>query len=229
VPGNPRYQRLVRAQKNREESVDLQKQNQQLITQLGQEEQRKYMFVSRICQVIKENYKKYDQSSQIFLDQLAEKLDALLIRYLKMLQSLMLYDAYLRPENEKAINDAIVRTKKEMESETQRVREIKERRLSILLKRQEKFAKAKENQKVIKAQLETIEDVLKLLREQSLTMKDTTEMTSQLDSLVSEVEETEKTVVEIETMMGSLRESLGTEELGSEDVSSTGTRRRIPT
>ncbi|MEL6611348.1 MAG: hypothetical protein AAFQ53_04575, partial [Bacteroidota bacterium] len=60
------------------------------------------------------------------------------------------------------------------------------------------FKKAHENLAIIEAQLETIEDVTKYIYEQSLTMRNPEELSFQLDTLVSEVEETQASVEEIE-------------------------------
>ena len=101
----------------------------------------------------------------------------------------------------------------EIASDPPKVAAIKKKRYGILEKRLDKYKRAKENLLVIEAQLETIEDVTKYVYEQSLTMRNPDEVTFQLDTLVSEVEETQATVEELEGVF-----SGGYDQLGSEDV-----------
>ena len=55
---------------------------------------------------------------------------------------------------------------------------------------------------MIEAQVATIEDVVKYIHEQSLTLNNPEEITYQLDLLLSEVEETEASVSQIESVFG---------------------------
>jgi hypothetical protein len=57
-----------------------------------------------------------------------------------------------------------------------------------------------ENQKVVEAQCAAIEDVLELIRDQSVTMRDPQQVSDQLDNLVHDVEQTEETVREVEAV-----------------------------
>ncbi|MEM8560348.1 MAG: hypothetical protein AAGG50_21205, partial [Bacteroidota bacterium] len=106
-----------------------------------------------------------------------------------------------------------------------------------LEKRLGKFKKAHENLAIIEAQLETIEDVTKYIYEQSLTMRNPEELSFQLDTLVSEVEETQASVEEIEDIFagpsGELLDELDEPLLDLENLESlpdetttTGTRDR---
>jgi len=64
----------------------------------------------------------------------------------------------------------------------------------------EKYAKVGENQKVVEAQCAAIEDVLELIRDQSVTMRDPQQVSDQLENLVRDVEQTEETVREVEAV-----------------------------
>jgi hypothetical protein len=57
-----------------------------------------------------------------------------------------------------------------------------------------------DNQKVVEAQCGAIEDVLELIRDQSVTMRDPQQVSDQLDNLVHDVEQTEETVREVEAV-----------------------------
>ena len=64
----------------------------------------------------------------------------------------------------------------------------------------EKYEKIRENRQVIDAQCAAIEDVLQLIRDQSVTMRDPQQISDQLDNLVQDVEQTEETVREVEAI-----------------------------
>ena len=53
---------------------------------------------------------------------------------------------------------------------------------------------------MIDAQCAAIEDVLQLIRDQSVTMRDPQQVSDQLEGLVHDVEQTEQTVREVESI-----------------------------
>ena len=97
----------------------------------------------------------------------------------------------------------IEEVRSELDEQSPRVKAIKKRRLRILEQRLDRFKKSKENLEIIEEQLATIEDVIKYIHEQSLTLRDPEAITFQLDTLLNEVEETEASVEEIEEVFRS--------------------------
>jgi len=53
---------------------------------------------------------------------------------------------------------------------------------------------------VVQAQCSAIEDVLQLINDQSVTMRDPQQVSDQLDNLVRDVEQTEETVRQVEAV-----------------------------
>ncbi|MCI0351429.1 MAG: hypothetical protein L0Z53_18555, partial [Acidobacteriales bacterium] len=78
--------------------------------------------------------------------------------------------------------------------------EINRRRIEVLQKRLERYDKVLENSKVLAAQIQALEDVLDLIRDQSFTMKDPQQISDQLDTLVTDVEQTEESIREMEAI-----------------------------
>ena len=99
------------------------------------------------------------------------------------------------------------------------MQEINKKRIEILTKRLEKFDKISENRKVVDAQCSAIEDVLMLVRDQSVTMRDPQQVSDRLDSLVHDVEQTEETVQQVEAIFSGMSPDL--DGLMSLDDSST--------
>lgn len=81
------------------------------------------------------------------------------------------------------------------------VAEIMERRLAILGRRLERFERAEESREVIRQQLASIEDLLRLLHDQSITLQSPDRLTRQLDVLAIEAEEAENTIRELDRIL----------------------------
>src|SRR5262249_12732714 len=131
-----------------------------------------------------------------------DKLDGLLDGYIRLLNAAHTQREYVQLSNPVEIQREIERIERTLDKETPKVREINCKRIEILRKRVEKFQSIKENRQVIDAQCSAIEDVLELIRDQSVSMRDPEEVSNQLDTLVQDVEHTEQTVREVEAIFG---------------------------
>ena len=209
VPRNDRYRRAVRARKIGERRKE--PRDRDVFRTLAKDDQKRYVRFRNMEKAIKDNYAKLPYSSQGLLDAHLKKLDGLLDAHLNLLQLKERYVQFARRTGERDIVDAISGLRHEMQGDPPRVRAIKERRLVILEKRLDRFKKAGENLAIIEAQLETIEDVTRYVYEQSLTMQNPEEVSFQLDTLMSEVEETQHS-------MEALEDSLGTSGLTELDL-----------
>ena len=211
VPRNDRYRRAVRARKIGERRKE--PRDRDVFRTLAKDDQKRYVRFRNMEKAIKDNYAKLPYSSQGLLDAHLKKLDGLLDAHLNLLQLKERYVQFARRTGERDIVDAIAGLRHEMQGDPPRVRAIKERRLVILEKRLDRFKKAGENLAIIDAQLETIEDVTRYVYEQSLTMQNPEEVSFQLDTLMSEVEETQHSM---EVLEDSLDPASGLTELDLE-------------
>jgi len=107
---------------------------------------------------------------------------------------------YLQLTNPAEIQRELDKLKKGLASDAPKVQDINRKRIEILTKRLEKFQKIREIRQVIDAQCAATEDVLQLIRDQSVTMRDPQQISDQLDNLVQDVEQTEQTVKEVEAI-----------------------------
>jgi hypothetical protein len=89
----------------------------------------------------------------------------------------------------------------EIERGPQRIQPIKAKTKAVLEKRLVRYKKALENKQLIDAQTETVLEVLQLLRDQSYSIRDPREITSQLDGLMSSAEETERGVRDMDDIL----------------------------
>ena len=200
MPRQERFRRVVRAQRAAEHAKPpSQKEIFQLLTKHSQ---RRYARLRKLERDIGTNYRKLSYASQGMLDSHLKKIDGLLDSYLNLLYQRERYEQFLQSSTENEVVQAISGIRRDMEDDAPRVRSIKQRRLHILEQRLERFKKSRENLDIIEAQLETIEDVAKYIHEQSLTLRNPEEITFQLDMLLSEVEETQAAVEQIEDVFG---------------------------
>jgi hypothetical protein len=200
VPQSSRFRRLVRSWKYAAEKQDHEKRLRDMYQDLSPPMRSRYEFVADVAKAIRSNYARLSATSQMFTQQMEEKLNGLLSGYIRLLFSSKVHQEYvllLRPEQ---VRDDIAKLEKGMAGEPVKVQEINKRRIEILQKRLEKFDKIKENRGVIDAQVSAIEEVLQLIRDQSVTMRDPQEVSAQLDNLVQDVEQTEQSVKEMEAI-----------------------------
>lgn len=176
-------------------------ESSEMLNALTHEERQRFRTLEVLAGEIRANYKGLDSSSQVLLDDLVRKLDFLLAFYLRMRYSLMRYVSYFATTDPDEIRYRIGELEKEMGSGPERVRAIKARTRSVLHKRLERFSKARENKELIEAQTETVQEVLRLLRDQSYSIRDPRSITEQLDGLVSSAEQTERGVKDMEDLL----------------------------
>lgn len=200
VPNNTRFQRLVRSWKYEDEKRQREKSLSALFYELPPEMRARYANLDNTSRAIRENYRRLTATSQMFVDQMEDKLEGLSQSYVRLLNAAFHHREYLRAINRDTINKESVQLQKDLEHEPAKVQEINRKRIEILAKRVEKYDKICENCQVIDAQCAAVEDVLNLIRDQSVTMHDPEQIAAHLDGLVKDVEQTEETVREVESI-----------------------------
>ena len=200
VPNNSRFQRLVRSWKFDEEKREREKSLSALFYELPPEMRARFQNLDSICRTIRQNYSRLTATSQMFVDQMEAKLQGLSQSYVRLLNSAFHHREYLRVTNPDTIRKEVAQLTRSLDKDPPKVQEINRKRIEILNKRSEKYDKIHENCEVIDAQCAAIEDVLQLIRDQSVTMHDPQQISDHLDSLVKDVEQTEETVREVESI-----------------------------
>jgi|SRR3954469_11473263 hypothetical protein len=225
VPQSSRFRRLVRSWQLADEQLKHQQKLNEIVQNLSPEMQSRYVHCVQICGSIRQNFAQLSSQSQIFLQQIDTSLQGLLSGYARLLVGAAQQQQYLRSTGQDEIKREIASLQKTMSSQPQRVQEINQKRIEILNKRLEKFDKISENCKVVDAQIAAVEDVLMLVRDQSVTMRDPQEVSDRLDSLVHDVEQTEQTVQQVETIFSDLSPDLNGLMSLDDSASSSGTNR----
>ncbi len=200
VPNMPRFQRLVRSRKYEDEKRQHDENLKQIYNALSPEVRDRYRQLETIADAIRRNYERLSSTSQVFVGQLEKQLRGLMTSYVRLSSADAQHIQYLQTTNPDYIRREAQRIKDGLAKEAPKVQEINRKRIEILEKRLEKYGKIRENRQVIEAQCRAIEDVLQLIRDQSITMTDPQQVSDRLENLVKDVEHTEETVREVEAI-----------------------------
>ena len=200
VPQMSRFQRLVRSWKYAEEKRAIEARLRALFNEIPPDMRARYGRVEALCRNIRENYACLSAATQIYAKETEDRLDGLLQGYLRLLHALQQHYEYLRNTDVERIKKEAAELERHMTSDPPKVQEINRKRLEILGKRIEKFGKIRENCSIIEAQCGAMEDVLQLIRDQSVTLRDPQQVSDQLEGLVRDVEQTEQSVREVESI-----------------------------
>jgi len=208
VSQNPRFQRLVRSWKLGEALQERQVQFAEMLNSLSPEAKSRYFKLAQVCASVRGNFAQLSSASKIFLQQMDSRLDGLLHAYARLLLVTTQQQQYLKSTDPNEIKREISSLQRDMDNDPPKVQDINKKRVEILNKRVEKYQKICENQEVVNAQCSAVEDVLHLVRDQSVTMRDPQQVTDQLDNLVRDVEQTEQTVQQVEAIFGDMAPDL---------------------
>jgi hypothetical protein len=230
VPKNKRFQRLVRSWKLAEEKQQTQQSLSDLLRRLPGDLQTRYIKLAEVCGGIRANFSQLSSTSQIFVQEMDSRLEGLLHGYARLLQAANQQRQYSRTVDPEGIKSEIATLQKKLASDPPKVQDIDKKRIEILNKRLEKCQKIGENRQVVDAQIAAMEDVLQLVRDQSITMRDPQQVSDQLENLVHDVEQTEETVKQMESIFSNLpAEMSGVMSLADDATADSGrtTRTRI--
>jgi len=158
------------------------------------------LVLKHLSKLIAENFDKMPYSSQGLLENIRKKVQKLLSNYLTLLDMNKRYTNYSDQSLEENLT-AEIENEEQVISQTQseRLRDTKKRRVAILKKRLKEFKTANEKSMICETHLETIEDAIRYIYEQSMTMNDPKEIGFQLDNLLADVEETSEIIRDLDS------------------------------
>lgn len=197
VPKLPRFRKRVELKKIKERHAS--NNEKDLFQSLDSASQKRFLVLKHLAQLVQENFEKLPYSSQGLLDNIGKKIDELLGNYLTLLDLIKRYEIYLNTSLETNLKEEVIRQIEEIKSiESEKLKRTKSRRVAIMQKRLQKFKIAKEKYLVCETHLETIEDAVRYIYEQSMTMSNPEEIGFQLDNLLTEVDETSQLIDDLD-------------------------------
>jgi len=197
VPKLPRFRKNIKLKKLRERSSGSEEKT--VFQGLDGKSQKRFLVLKHLAKLIKENFDKLPYSSQGLLDSIRKKIKELLSNYLTLLDLHRRYQLYMNTSVEESLKQEVASEEAKLKKlDSERLKKTRTRRIAILKKRLKKFEIAKEKYLICETHLETIEDAIRYIYEQSMTMSDPEEIGLQLDSLLDEVEETSQFIEELD-------------------------------
>jgi len=180
-----------------------------LLTELAESQREHYFVLRDLRDSILENYRKLPGGGVLAASSEAQ-LAALLTAFLRLLSTLNDHRRYLGIADREAIRRELSLLEADLGAQDNaRLREVQEKRADILRRRLERFAQAEESRAVVSHQLASIEDLVKLTHEQSISIRDPAAVGGMLDALAAEVSATERTVRELEQFLDVTEERSG--------------------
>lgn len=197
VPKLPRFRKKLELKKIKERHAA--NNEKELFQSLDNKSQKRFLVLKHLAKLVQENFEKLPYSSQGLLDNIGKKIDELLGNYLTLLDLIKRYEVYLNTSLESNLKEEVIRQIEEIKTlESEKLKRTKARRVAIMQKRLKKFSVAKEKYLVCETHLETIEDAVRYIYEQSMTMSNPEEIGFQLDNLLTEVEETSQLIDDLD-------------------------------
>jgi hypothetical protein len=202
VPSLPGFKRRVRGFREKARREEEQRTLEEVLGDLSPSQRESYFALKDLREKLGQNYRRLPGGGTL-VETSAASIDGLLTSFVRLLGSLNDYRRYLNQTDRKALERDLSELRVEVgggEAGSDAVREVKKRRIEILEKRLERFDKAGESREIISHQLASIEDFLRLLHEQSITLRDPAVVGRQLEQVSLEVQATDETVREMEKL-----------------------------
>ncbi|WP_176466304.1 hypothetical protein [Aliifodinibius salipaludis] len=197
VPRLPRFRKDVKLKKVREQNPAAKEKS--TFQELDKKSQKRFLVLKHLAKLIKENFDKLPYSSQGLLENIRDKIKELLSNYLTLLDLHKRYRLYMDTSVEESLKREVQKEEREIQNmESEQLKRTTARRVGILKKRLKKFEVAKEKYLICETHLETIEDAIRYIYEQSMTMSNPEEIGFQLDNLLEEVEETSQLIDDLD-------------------------------
>ncbi|MFN2374429.1 MAG: coiled-coil domain-containing protein [Cyclonatronaceae bacterium] len=189
LPRTAGFQKYINVRKFREKT-DL-FEEKRIFRELDGKSQKRFLVLKHISGLVKQNFQKMPYDSQGLLDNIINRIETLLNSYMLLLETYTRYEHYIGSSIPERLNKEIEETHKEIEeSNSDKLKQVLNRRLIILKKRIDKHGAAQEKYRICISQLKTIEDTIRYIYEKSMTMNSLEELGFQLDSLLMDLEDT---------------------------------------
>lgn len=198
VPKLPGFRKKVETKIAKEHQSANNEKN--IFNTLDAASQRKFLTLKKYAALIQENLDKTPDTTKGLTDNLVKKVNELVSNYLNQLELVSRYSIYLNSALESNLREEVVKLINEVKAtDSQQLKQTKTRRIAILQKRLQKFKKAREKFLISETQIETIEDAVRYIYEQTLTFSKPEDIDFQLDNLLWEADETAKIITDLDS------------------------------
>lgn len=197
IPETEFFQRSVAAKYNEIGEAEAQRKMRLRLERLHPVQRRRYDEIAALVDSTKLNL---DENDSMGLD-IVHKLDILRNRYLWLMELLNAYESYLASIRPGQIDDNLREVQAQIQhTDSNRVKATLEERLSVLEKRKARLVRVNENHAIVRTQVMTVEDIMRLIHESSMTIQNPADIGRQIDDLLIDVEATEEAVQDLDSI-----------------------------
>jgi hypothetical protein len=198
APVVPAFRAQVEAREKVIREFDSHAGLQKTLDDLPAEQLNRFRVFAARVNAIKEQSATLGGMQQSLVASAVEHVDDLKTRYGMMLAAETQMAAYLKSNDLTLLNHKLVNLASEIETASGRLRSVKAQQKEILVQRLGKLRAIEENATLIKAQLESFEDLVQLLTEQTMTMGDPQELNAHVDSILARIEVADSVLSELD-------------------------------
>ena len=196
---NPRFIRNVDAKLEDAKLLRIDVLRDKLWPYIDRQLQEKYQELEQMTQRMRSEYEGPGGRGDAMQEDNYRKIIMLLASYLKIARAVTRYRSYLESVNPEQIKKDIERLKKQCEGITEeRILAVRKKNIDVLEKRLDKIEKAGANWSYLMAQMEAIEDTMRLVVDQAITLSDPKGTGIQIDNLLTTLNDTELVSSEME-------------------------------
>lgn len=219
APSSDRFRRSVRARKNAKALETRDERRKTIIDELPSELRAQFETTAAIVKEIRKHAEAAQAGELDVFEETIAKLDYLLEEYARMLLAMRQLEENLKSPEAGTLGRRVAALEIEVEDmEPGRLRTAKEKNLLVLRQRAERFAKSREEREYVEVSLETIENTLKLVRDQVVAATSAQGIATSLDQVVLEIGRHRDHMDEVESQLEAARQPVSVDVPPSEVV-----------
>ena len=207
MASNARFRRVVDSQLYKARSLFGDQEKERLLAAIPRSARDRYQELAAIREKVFDSWQSRDPVTRSLLQPGVEKLDYLLDSFLKAQTALHRMREHLGESDLSLIEKQAKMVEAELAgglSDT--LREAKARHLDLLRQRIARLKKLQEDLALARTQLDTLENAVRFVSDQSVSLSDPQQISAQIDRAVAEVGDTEKTIQDVETFLSGAEE-----------------------
>ena len=215
-----RVRRVFEAQKKLSEQQRQNLSQEERYAALKPDAKSRFGRVRQLCQRIQANYRGLSPESQGMLSAQDAKFDTILANFLRHLWLVQKYEEMTAAFDEEATRAEIGRLEGQLAAEglESRVKEALETNLEIRQQLLQTVRQNVTNRQALLAELDSLEALLQLLLQRSIAATDAAAFSLEVDDVLSRAEADARSVEEMERLVGSLPDVLGSGPVLSEKI-----------
>jgi len=190
APLLPSFRRSADRRAEKHKKIDLKADEKRLLDSIPPDMRERFRKISGHADRIKAGIERASGPAKALLERSSGRLDDAVRRAALLLKSAAEHEELLYKNPVPEIQARISAVDAEAGSDDERLREIRLQQKGILERRLDKLRAAERNLQLLHAQIDSLEDALKLFEEQAVSLEDPGAATEQLDALLADIDVT---------------------------------------